>query len=175
MARSSEAKLAYMREYNKRPKTEEQKRTAAECAKRWRLANPEKVRASQRRYNSKPSSKEAGRQKSVRRRQRDPAGYMLTASRMRARKRGLEHSISKEDIVMPTHCPVLGIPLVFNEWKYDDNSPSLDRVDNSKGYVKGNVRVISNRANSLKRDASLGEVLAVYEYMLNELGDRCRP
>lgn len=91
----------------------------------------------------------------------------------RAKRDGIDFDITPEDVVVPDCCPVLGIKLFVADKKgYSPNSPSLDRVDNSKGYVKGNVVVISARANALKRDASLGEVLAVYEYMLNEIASR---
>lgn len=82
-----------------------------------------------------------------------------------ASKRGHEINIREEDIVIPEFCPVLGIPLEMGTRKAKDNSPSLDRVDSSKGYVKGNVRVISWRANRLKSDATIGEVAAILAYM----------
>jgi len=83
-------------------------------------------------------------------------------ARARAFRRGLEHSIVPEDLLpLPTHCPVLGIPLRLDGGRrgsWDANWPSVDRIDNSKGYIQGNVWVISNRANSLKHDASLEEL-----------------
>jgi hypothetical protein len=38
-------------------------------------------------------------------------------------------------------------------------SPTLDRIDNSKGYIVGNVWVISMRANRLKSDATVDELM----------------
>lgn len=46
-----------------------------------------------------------------------------------------------------------------------DNSPSLDRIDNSSGYVKGNVHIISMRANRIKSDATLQELKSVVKYL----------
>lgn len=60
---------------------------------------------------------------------------------------------------------VLGIPLYTNRGKAGPNSPSIDRIDNKKGYILGNVQVISYRANMLKGDASIEEVRRVLAYM----------
>lgn len=83
---------------------------------------------------------------------------MIYHARLRAKRRGLEFSITHDDIVVPDVCPVLGIPLRFGKGKADDNSPALDRIDNKKGYIQGNIVVISNRANRIKSDASLEEL-----------------
>lgn len=83
----------------------------------------------------------------------------------------MEFTITLEDVVIPEMCPVLGIPLVNNKEtgkRSSPNSASIDRWDNSKGYVPGNVRVISHRANSIKRDAALAEIEAVAAYMRGE-------
>lgn len=85
---------------------------------------------------------------------------MLRNARSRARGAGVPFTIEKTDIVIPTHCPILGIPLFPRRGRQGggDNSPSLDRVEPSRGYVPGNIIVISNRANRLKSDASLQEL-----------------
>lgn len=70
-----------------------------------------------------------------------------------------------KDIVIPSVCPVLGIPLFLVGSKRTDNSPSVDRVDSTRGYTKDNVRIISWRANKLKQDASLEEVEKTLSYM----------
>lgn len=86
--------------------------------------------------------------------------YMMYAgAKCRAKRDGLEFTISKEDIVIPTHCPILGIPIKKNIGSgFHPDSPSLDRIFNTKGYIKDNIRVISNRANLLKCDATLEEL-----------------
>lgn len=90
----------------------------------------------------------------------DPRRQMIVNSKRRATEKGIDFNISVDDIIVPVICPVLGLPLVVNE-RQSHNSPSLDRIDGSKGYVKGNVRVISWRANDLKRDATVAELKAV--------------
>jgi hypothetical protein len=49
--------------------------------------------------------------------------------------------------------------------KPTDNSPSLDKIIPSLGYVRGNVQVISQRANSIKRDATLAELELLVQNM----------
>jgi hypothetical protein len=75
----------------------------------------------------------------------------------RATQRRVPFSISVQSIVIPATCPVLGIPVILGE-KRSDNSPSLDRLVPEKGYVAGNVRVISDKANRLKGDRTLGQL-----------------
>lgn len=75
--------------------------------------------------------------------------------RQRARKKGVEFSLTKEDFTIPDVCPMLGIPLFFSPGKATANTPSIDRIDNTKGYTSDNVRVISWEANRLKSDITL--------------------
>jgi hypothetical protein len=48
-------------------------------------------------------------------------------------------------------------------------SPSLDRIDPSRGYIPGNVQVISNRANLLKRDGTLREIVLLGRWATEQL------
>ena len=78
----------------------------------------------------------------------------------RAKKKGIPFDMTPEDIEVVDYCPVLGIELIKNHNGpgYKPNSLSLDRIYPEKGYVKGNIRVISARANLLKNDASIEEL-----------------
>ena len=90
----------------------------------------------------------------------------LNSARHRAKKRGMEFNITVDDIIIPQVCPVLGIKLQVNNGvatRKNGDSPSLDRINNALGYIKGNVRVISARANHLKSDATIEEIRAVYD------------
>ena len=73
--------------------------------------------------------------------------------------------IDASDIIIPSHCPVLGIPIQKNPERLGESSPTLDKIVPSKGYVKGNVAVISARANRLKSDASLAEIEALVAWL----------
>ena len=63
-------------------------------------------------------------------------------------------------------CPILGIDIL---WRNRDvvrhGSPSLDRINNKKGYIKGNVQILSHRANVLKKDYLLVEWEKMRNYM----------
>lgn len=91
---------------------------------------------------------------------------ILQRAKYRARRLKIEFDLTQGSIIVPKTCPVLGIPLFFGRPGKNGplpNSPSLDRIDPTKGYVRGNVRVISNRANTLKCDASLEELELVLQ------------
>jgi hypothetical protein len=88
-------------------------------------------------------------------------------AKLRAKKKGLEFNIEITDIIIPDVCPILGIPLTKENIKQCDSSPSIDRIDNSKGYVKGNIQIISWRANNIKSNGSVDEHKKVVEFMNN--------
>ncbi|WP_157272543.1 hypothetical protein [Azonexus hydrophilus] len=93
----------------------------------------------------------------------NPERYMLSCAKERAKRLGLEFNLDLSDIVIPTHCPVLGIELnPANRDMY--STPSLDRIDSRKGYTKGNVIVVSTRANLLKKDATPDELRMLADF-----------
>ena len=83
---------------------------------------------------------------------------MWKAAKKRASERDLEFNIEESDIVIPDVCPILEVPLKFGTKGNYDYSPSLDRIDNTKGYIKGNIQVISKKANTMKNSATLQEL-----------------
>ena len=99
----------------------------------------------------------------------NPARYLFQVARLRAKRKGIEFSIELTDVHVPEKCPVLGIPLFLKERTKSNavnpNSPSLDRIDPNKGYVKGNIQVISWRANNIKRDATPEELRLVADFV----------
>lgn len=66
---------------------------------------------------------------------------------------------------LPVVCPALGIVLRKGKHSNDPHAFSLDRIDNSKGYVRGNVAVVSRRANVLKRDATKNELRSLLRWL----------
>jgi len=81
----------------------------------------------------------------------------LSASR-RAKRDGTTFTITPDDIHIPEFCPLLGVRLERGIGIHTSSSPSLDRRVNSRGYVKGNIWVISYRANSWKSNFTLTEL-----------------
>jgi hypothetical protein len=103
-----------------------------------------------------------------RNRKAKPKDQLLRGAKSRAKIKGIKFSITVNDIDWSEICPVFGFPMTYggNGKKTPDrNAASLDRVDNSLGYVPGNVIVISHRANALKRDASLEELEALVKWL----------
>lgn len=100
-------------------------------------------------------------------RKKHPEKAMLHRAKRRAKQSNIEFNITVEDIVIPKLCPILNIPLISDSNKITDNSASLDRIDSSKGYIKGNVGVISFRANTIKSNATYEELIKVAEYLKN--------
>ncbi len=95
------------------------------------------------------------------------ARYLFSFARIRSRNSGVPFLITHDDVSVPSHCPVLGIPLMFRHsgrGQYDE-SPTLDRIVPSLGYVAGNVAVISGRANRIKNVGSADEHEAVAAWM----------
>ena len=48
-----------------------------------------------------------------------------------------------------------------------NNAPSIDRIDNEKGYIKENIVIVSNRANLLKKDATTEELVMLANFYSN--------
>lgn len=94
-----------------------------------------------------------------------PTHRMFLDAKRRAKAKGIRFEINESNLIVPAICPVLGIKIIpgakRNGMWLANESPSLDRIIPSLGYVKGNVRVISNRANTLKSNATPIEIMKV--------------
>jgi hypothetical protein len=122
-------------------------------------ANTDRRRAATRQWNIDHQ----GMKRRAKRRREDanlPA-YLWKVAKRRAQAKGLPFDIMPGDIIIPARCPLLGIVLRRSEREkggWLDQSPTLDRRVPALGYVKGNVWVISWRANRLKSDGTLAEL-----------------
>lgn len=116
-----------------------------EYSKRYYEKNKERIKARTREYQK-----------------HNPIYVSWQNCKHRAIRKGIEFNIEMSDIIIPEECPILGIPLDRRDL---DHCPSVDRVDNEKGYIKGNIRVISNKANTLKGDLTIELCEKLLEYM----------
>lgn len=106
----------------------------------------------------------------IRRSQKTPIEKVLfNNAKQRARMFGIPFELQPSDIVVPSACPILWIPLVVGTGCAKAGSPSLDRINPDRGYIPGNVQVISHKANTIKSNATLQEIEAVYKHMLKLL------
>ncbi len=94
-----------------------------------------------------------------------PHSVLVREAKIRATARSLPFDLNSRDLVVPTHCPALGIPLSVGDGKLHDGSPTLDRLRPELGYVRGNVNVISHRANRIKNNATPAELRAVAAWL----------
>lgn len=129
----------------------------------WEANNREKVRAYQkkRRDRLKAANPELAREAQRKWERANPSKILFKAAKARAAKYGHEFTIDLEDVQIPEYCPLLGIKLEPRQGGKgpQDNSPSLDRIDNNLGYVKGNVWVVSWLANKMKATATHEQLL----------------
>lgn len=94
---------------------------------------------------------------------------MYRRAKSRAKERNITFDLEKSDVIIPDTCPILGIEIMCHKGRSggNPNSPALDRIDNSKGYVKGNVQVVSHLANMMKSSANKEQLLRFADWIYN--------
>ena len=92
---------------------------------------------------------------------------IFNTAKSRATKYNIPFNIDIEDVIIPDFCPALGIKIIKVGKKITDNSPTLDRIVPSLGYIKGNIVVISNKANRIKSNATSDEIGLVYKWLID--------
>lgn len=110
--------------------------------------------------------------------QKNPTLSIFQNKRAGAKARNIEFSLGFSDVHFPEYCPALGFKLnyercVVGRTSASFDSPSFDRIDPTKGYVKGNVIVVSNLANQIKTNATvdqLKKVAAFYDQLVPQIG-----
>jgi hypothetical protein len=101
----------------------------------------------------------------------NPERVLWQSAKERAAKYNLEFTINVDDIVIPQHCGILGIPLVKGRNKPIANSPSLDRIDCNLGYTKENIQVISFKANTMKSNATKEDLIIFANWVMENYLD----
>lgn len=132
---------------------------ANELARNYRNKNKEKVNTSNKNWRDKNKEKLAQQRKLTR--LKNPEYFLYKSAKERAKRKNIPFSISVEDIIIPKVCPYLGIDLHISNKNMTDFSPTLDRVNPALGYVRGNVVVVSWRANRIKSDGTAAELRAI--------------
>ena len=102
---------------------------------------------------------------------KDPARKLYNSAKSRSKRYNIPFNIELKDVVIPEKCPVLEIPFIQGikgDYQY---TYSLDRIDNTKGYIKGNIQVITNKANSMKNSATIDELKVFCENMLKIINE----
>jgi hypothetical protein len=102
---------------------------------------------------------------------RNPEKAILNSIRARAKQKGIEFDLTINDIVLPKKCPILGIDLDPGlglghgaSLAQRDRRPSVDRINNKLGYIPGNIVIVSYRANRIKSDATVAELIAIADW-----------
>lgn len=91
----------------------------------------------------------------------NPEKYLFKAARDRAKRKNLDFDLKLSDIVIPDVCPILNVKFE----KYTDYAASVDRINPAKGYVSGNVQIISKRANLMKSNSTIEELRRFAEWV----------
>lgn len=102
-------------------------------------------------------------------RKNNPERSILSKARTSSKSRGLEFNLTIEDIIIPEVCPYFNVPL--NPWGPLDFVPSIDRIDNNKGYIKGNIEIISYLANKMKHTANREQLIKFANSILHKYKD----
>jgi hypothetical protein len=104
----------------------------------------------------------------------DPIGSMLVDAKRRAKQRGIEFTLDSSKLTIPEHCEVCGVTMkLFSGIKFKSDAVSLDRLDNAKGYIDGNVRFICLDCNRWKSDCTESwRFRAIADYMDRNLAHK---
>jgi hypothetical protein len=134
---------------------------------KWYYENggKEKSAVSKKKYYYEKGGKEKNSKRHRESRLNNPNAELFRHARDRAKRKNIPFDITAEDVIIPETCPVLGIQLQIGEKIACNNSPSLDRIKPELGYVKGNIQVMSYRANMLKNNATIEELQKVLEHL----------
>jgi hypothetical protein len=149
---------------------------SAVASKRWREANPEKAKASATPYKG-AAYYQAWRTKNREKRLvierqwrlKNPAHGMFSNAKERAKLKKVSFNLEKGDIVIPERCPCCQHFLEVGRTKVHSHSPTLDRLDLSRGYIRGNVWVICHFCNRQKSDMSVAQLRALADKIEAEI------
>jgi hypothetical protein len=106
------------------------------------------------------------RERSFNLRSENPLKALYYGVKERCVATGTDFNIELNDLVATEVCPVLK-----TEYRVRTQyAMSVDRIDPTKGYLKGNVQIISKKANTMKCNASPSELLKFAEWVNKTYG-----
>jgi len=105
-------------------------------------------------------------------RKKNSMSKYLRHCKNRAKEKNLEFDLTAKALESKkvTHCPILKIELSYTNNTIQNNSATIDRIDNSKGYTIENIQIVSYQANRMKSNASQKELIEFAKYILEEYG-----
>lgn len=137
----------------------------------YRLKNKERIAKYKKEYyqrtkNQNPEYYKECYNKLVSRKESNKRSFALhkfSNQKYSAKVRNIEWDLDKETMVSliesSTHCAISGIKLVFKVGH--KHAPSIDRKNSSKGYIPGNIQVVSTIVNKMKQDLSIRDFKSI--------------
>ena len=141
--------------------------TCKTCQSNYFLNNKERIYANKNKIRKEYYWEQKERHDRKKSRIKNRERYLFLAAKNRAKKYNIEFTIDILDILIPEFCPLLKERLSTEMHTGNSFSPSLDRIDSTKGYVPGNVWVISNKANRMKSNAAAEELIIFAKSVLD--------
>ena len=149
------------KEYNKKYYQDNKERLRIQH-KNYRADNKEKIRDMKRKYVSNYSNIKKYTDVTI-----PFLSYKIGKMKASTKDVTLTAEELLELIPKDLKCPVFGTKFSFGKghnWKYKQNSMSVDRIDNNKGYNKDNIVIVSFKANAMKSSATLKELYQVADF-----------
>jgi len=144
--------------YNKEWRTKNKKRYL-EWSKNYYKENKERLLIDRQKYQERLKKDE-------------PVKRLLIYKKKECKQKNLPFALTVADIVVPSHCPILGIPISLTEKHGNDNRAELDRIFGDLGYIKGNIQILSRKANRMKSNASFEELVKIGKWASKQIIDK---
>jgi hypothetical protein len=152
--------------------TEEQKEKERQYARDWHKANYEKIKLrKQKQANDHYTNVGRAVYNESVTNERYKLGRLVQASKQRAKKQDLPHNLTLDYIVnlyeqQSKLCALTKREFYFgksNGNKASANSPSIDKIDPTLGYVEGNVRLVVHHVNMAMSEFGLDALLKLVQ------------
>lgn len=151
--RNKEKQLAYQREWKRKNREK-----MLEAHKEYYERNKEKIKIKNKMWQKENKEKvlENAKKYKEKRRQEDICYFLYEKVQASKKEKDISIKDIQEIYKIDNLCPILRVPLRRGT-RY---TPTVDRIDPTKGYIKGNIQVISWLANRMKSDATKEELIA---------------